>query len=295
MRNLPPLSYLQAFEAAARHLSFTEAAKELNCTQAAISQRVRGLEQYLSRQLFSRKANGLELSEAGEAYLPGVTEALDIAASATEGLNGAKIRKTVTISAPLSFVTLWLTPRLPAFYRETNEIELRVNSSIWTDPNVELADVRVEVRDGAEADAQLPRLAAEKIMLVCAPSQLEKFSNFTLQGAIDNSRRLYIQGNHHLWERWTKAKDVQLDRKTPPIKFDNSLSALEAVAQGLGVAVCLSNYAIPYQQSGRLVSPDDTEVSTNLSHVLMRPAVRPPWHPSHRLYQWLRQEFEKGG
>ena len=69
MRQLPPLNSLQAFEAAARHLNFTEAAKELNCTQAAISQRVKSLEGYLARQLFIRKPNGLQLSEAGESSL----------------------------------------------------------------------------------------------------------------------------------------------------------------------------------------------------------------------------------
>lgn len=78
MRELPHLVCLQAFEAAARHLSFTRAAAELNCTQAAISQRVRALEQYFGRPLFHRHANGLDLSSAGKAYLPSVTQALDM-------------------------------------------------------------------------------------------------------------------------------------------------------------------------------------------------------------------------
>lgn len=82
MRELPHLVYLQAFEAAARHLIFTRATAELNCTQAAIGQRVRGLKQYSGRPLFQRLPSGIELSSAGKAYLPGITQALDMAASA---------------------------------------------------------------------------------------------------------------------------------------------------------------------------------------------------------------------
>lgn len=138
-RNLPPLSYLQAFEAAALCRSFTVAANELGCTQAAISQRVRGLEAYLARKLFDRRSNGLVLTEAGEAYLPGIAEALNIAAAATEGLKGRNVRRTVTISAPSSFLNLWLIPRLDRFLADNEEIELRLNSAIWTDPNAEIA------------------------------------------------------------------------------------------------------------------------------------------------------------
>ena len=138
MRQLPPLSGLQAFEAAARHLSFTDAARELNCTQAAISQRVRALEAYLSRRLFVRKSNGLLLSEAGEAYLPGVAEAFNAAAAATEGLRRRRAPRAVTISAPVSFLTLWLSPRLAMLPSQLADVELRLNSSIWTDPNAEL-------------------------------------------------------------------------------------------------------------------------------------------------------------
>jgi len=89
MRNLPHLIYLEAFEAAARHLSFTRAAEELNCTQGAISQRVRALEQFFTRLLFHRRSNGLELTEVGTAYLPGIAETLDRAEAATEGLLGS--------------------------------------------------------------------------------------------------------------------------------------------------------------------------------------------------------------
>lgn len=291
VRTLPPLSYLQAFEASARHRSFTEAAKELGCTQAAISQRVRGLETYLSRKLFIRRSNGLELTELSYAYLPGIAEALDIAAAATESLHGRGIRRKVTISAPFSFNTLWLMPRLQGFLEENETIELRVNSAIWTDPNIELADIAVEVRDAEETDAKMPRMADEGLMLVCAPDMAKTFEGVPLQSTLDGMRRLHVQGKYPLWERWAACKGISLDEKTSPVQFDTSFAALEAASTGLGVTVSYSSYCAPYIEGERLVPVGGNGEPTRLGHTLIRAPSRPPWHPAHRLYSWLAGIF----
>ncbi|PZV34665.1 LysR family transcriptional regulator [Mesorhizobium kowhaii] len=165
MRNLPHLIYLEAFEAAARHLSFTRAAEELNCTQAAISQRVRALEQFFARPLFHRRSNGLELTEVGTAYLPGIAEALDRAEAATEGLLGAQAQTSVTVSAPLSFVTLWLAQHLVRFSAAHPQIEVRLNSTIWTDPNVELADLSILALDPLQPVSGAMQLGRERLIL----------------------------------------------------------------------------------------------------------------------------------
>lgn len=293
MRNLPPLSYLQAFEAAARHLSFTEAAKELNCTQAAVSQRVRGLETYLSRRLFLRKSNGLQLSDVGEAYLPGVAEALDVATAATEGLRGKNVPRTVTISAPISFLTIWVAPRLTRFFEQNPTIEVRLNSAIWTDPNVDLADVTIEVRDVAEVDPTSPRLACEQLMLVCAPALAEQFSKASLQTTLQGLRKIFIQGRHNSWQRWAQEKEVALDGDIPGLKLDNAVLALEAAAQGIGVTVAYSTYCAPYLAAGRLIAPAGTAHPTGLCHALATPNLRPLWHPAHKVFEWLTNEFHR--
>ncbi|MCX8995926.1 LysR family transcriptional regulator [Rhizobiaceae bacterium BDR2-2] len=287
------MSYLQAFEAAARHRSFTEAAKELGCTQAAVSQRVRGLETYLARKLFSRKPNGLELTEVGEAYLPGITESLNIAAAATEGLQGRNLRRSVTVSGPFSFLTLWLLPRVNGFLLPNPDVELRINSAIWTDPNIELADIAIEVRDAGETDSTMPRMKPEHLVLVCSPDLAVPFRELPLQAALANTRRLYVQGRHPLWERWSKPRGLSLEGGMSPIKLDTSASALEAAAQGLGVAVCYSSYCAPYLDAGKLVAPAGAGEPTTLSHTLIRPPSRPSWHPAHRLHEWLAGEFER--
>lgn len=291
MRNLPPLSGLQAFEAAARHLSFTEAAKELNCTQAAISQRVRSLEAYLSRQLFVRKSNGLQLSEVGEAYLPGVAEALNVAAAATEGLRGKNVPRTVTVSAPVSFLTLWLAPRLDGFLSRYPNIEVRLNSSIWTDPNAELADIVIEVRDSAEIDPAMPRLPCERLALVYAPDAARRLSTEPLQSVLKASRKIVIQGRHNAWQRWAKELGVDLGGDLPALKVDNAVTALEAAAQGLGVTVAYSTYCSAYLAAGRLVASRATSPQTSLCHALTSSPNQPTWHPAHKIFDWLKEEF----
>lgn len=295
MRQLPPLSGLQAFEAAARRLSFTEAAKELNCTQAAISQRVRALENYLSRQLFVRRSNGLHLSEAGEAYLPGVTQALNAAAAATEGLRGRKVLRTVTLSAPVSFLTLWLTPRLDGLLAKYPNIELRLNSAIWTDPHADLADIVVQVRDEAELDRGAPRLPPERLLLVAPPALAEKLAAAPVAESLKNCRRIVIQGRHDLWRRWASGMKLDVAPDLPDVKLDNAWSALEAAAQGLGVTVAYSTYCAPYLASGRLVETQGASVQTELRHALIGAPNQPAWHPAHKVFDLLAEEFRRAG
>jgi LysR family transcriptional regulator, glycine cleavage system transcriptional activator len=295
IRNLPPLVYLQAFEAAARHRSFTEAAGELGCTQAAISQRVRGLESHLGRKLFERRSNGLDLTEAGEAYLPGIAEALNIAAAATEGLKGRGMRRTVTISAPSSFLNLWLIPRLDRFLAENDEVELRLNSAIWTDPNAELADIVVEVRDGGEVHANLPRIADERLVLVCAPELSACFRQADPARALAGLRRLQVQGRYDLWDRWAGARQIHIDPDAPSLKLDTAVSALEAACMNLGAAIVYSTYCDGFRKDGRLVAPLGEGAATSLRHCIVKaPAGKPRWHPAHRVHDWLAAAFAAG-
>src|ERR1700756_2109525 len=114
-RTLPPLNGLRAFEAAARHMSFTDAADELSVTQAAISHQVRGLEQRLGLKLFVRRNRSLLLSEAGQAYLPAVRAAFDQLNEATEKLLQKDRGGHLTVTTTASFATKWLGPRLGGF------------------------------------------------------------------------------------------------------------------------------------------------------------------------------------
>ena len=129
-QSLPPLNWLRAFESAARHLNFTHAAEELSLTQAAVSQQVKGLEMKLGAALFKRLPRGLELSEAGQAYLPAVHEAIERLAAATDEIFGQGHRKVLTVRVNLVFFIHWLAIRLPDFRRLHPDINLHVTLSL---------------------------------------------------------------------------------------------------------------------------------------------------------------------
>jgi LysR family glycine cleavage system transcriptional activator len=255
MRNLPHLSYLEAFEAAARHLSFTRAADELKCTQAAISQRVRALEQFFARPLFHRRRNGLELTEVGTAYLPGISEALDRAEAATQGLMGARAQTSLTVSAPLSFVTLWLARHLGSFSAAHPQIEIRLNSTIWTDPNVELADLSILVLDPPQRMPGAVRLWQERLTLLSDPETAAKAGSKPDAGWFNAARLIHVQGRVQLLDQWARSKKIAIAPKLAPIKADNAAAALELAACSGGIAATLSTYAAAYLESGRLVAP----------------------------------------
>jgi LysR family transcriptional regulator, glycine cleavage system transcriptional activator len=255
MRNLPHLDYLQAFEAAARHMSFTRAAEELNCTQAAISQRVRALEHFFARPLFHRRSNGLELTEVGAAYLPGVTEALDRAEMATQGLLGARAHTSITVSAPLSFVTLWLARNLQGFTALHPQLEVRLNSTIWTDPNVELADLSILALSIANPPAGAVRLGSERLMLLCDPQTAMGAGEKPLAEWANAARLIYVQGRMQLLDLWAQKEKLALTPLNAPIKVDNAATALEICTSGGGIMAAMSSYTSAYLASGRLVAP----------------------------------------
>ncbi|RJE84107.1 LysR family transcriptional regulator [Paracoccus onubensis] len=252
MRELPHLVYLQAFEAAARHLSFTRAAEELNCTQAAISQRVRALEQYFGRPLFRRQPSGLELSSVGKAYLPGITQALDMAEAATCGLTGRRERQGITISGPISFLNLWLAPRLPEFLAGNPGIAVQLNSSIWTDPNIDLADVSFafEKRDLIPSEAIV--LSHERLVLVGAGQHAERLGT---KASLEDIPQIEIQGKYSLWDMWSDGMGVPRRSGLPVLRVDTAISALDLAAVGAGLTVLYATYAEGYLSSGRIIAP----------------------------------------
>ncbi|WJS85904.1 LysR family transcriptional regulator [Paracoccus sp. TOH] len=294
MRALPHLTYLQAFDAAARHLSFSKAAEELNCTQSAISQRIRALEQYLGRPLFHRLRNGLELSEVGQAYRPGVAEALDVLEAATQGLVGARARRTVTVSAPISFASIWLSAEMHRFHALHPDIEVRVNSTIWTDPNVELADLSIAVVDEVQLRPELTPLRRERMVLVAPAGEPGPAQGQPLAEWINARRMIYVQGKHQLWERWADASGTVLAPRVAPVKVDNAATALEMVAGSGGISIVFGTHCDPYLAAGRLSAPAGAGLPTSLVHTVA--LTRPSPSPSVRKFHaWLVAAFGAAG
>src|SRR5260370_11309589 len=205
-RSLPPLNGLRAFEAAARHMSFTDAADELSVTQAAISHQVRGLEQGSGLKLLVRRNRSLLLSEAGQAYLAAVRGAFDQLNEATEKLLQKDRGGHLTVTTTASFAMRWVVPRHGGFQRANPEIDVRISTNPGlVDFSREDIDIGIRYGRGNWRGLTAERLVTEDVMPVCAPSLL-KGSN-ALQKPADLKRftLLHIGTFPDDWQGWPTA------------------------------------------------------------------------------------------
>ncbi len=271
-----PLNALRAFEAAARHLSFTRAGLELRVTQAAVSHQVKGLEDILGLPLFRRLPRGLALTEEGEALLPVLTDAFRRIAGALGRFEGERLRETLTLAAVGTFVTGWLLPRLPNFRAAHPYVDLRLMTN---NNRVDLAgeglDYAIRFGDGAWHGTEATRLFDAPFSPLCAPF----LANRLLCPADLGGETLLRSYRLDEWERWF----AQADLPCPPVRgfiFDSSLTMAEAAVQGTGVALLPVRLFKHDVGQGRLVRPFAAEVTlgaywlTRLNSRTETPAMR---------------------
>lgn len=271
-KRLPPLNWLRAFEASARHLSFTYAAIELNLTQAAISQQVKGLESQLGAALFKRLPRGLELSEAGLAYLPVVHEAVERLAAATDEIFGHGHRRALTVRVSLVFFTHWLAMRLPDFRERHPEIKLRITSNIWGgDTSVTDVEADMEIRHGHGkwTGLKAERLTWDMLLPVCAPSLPSERAPLASPKDLGRHELLHVLGYEEGWGYWLKkAGGAQVDA-SKGMQFDTLISALRMAELGQGVALARSSLVQSMLDSGQLIAPFKTRVTTSEAFYLV--------------------------
>lgn len=258
-RRLPPLTALRAFEAAARHMSVTQAAHELSVTPAAVSQQIRQLEENLGRQLFRKQGRSLILTEDGRQLLPGLNAAFDQLAAAVDSLGPRNERPVVRVSVPPSLADRWLMPRLSGFLEAHPGIDVHLTASMGlTDFSRDAVDVAVRFGTGAYPGLVVERLKDELVFPVCAPSLLEKGP--ALKRPEDLRNHVLIHDDNPAerkecpdWEMWLAAagiKDVPTDAG---LRFNLSSHVLDAAVRGMGVALARAFLADTDLREGRLV------------------------------------------
>jgi LysR family glycine cleavage system transcriptional activator len=271
-RSLPPLNGLRAFEAAARHMSFTDAAEELSVTQAAISHQVRGLEQRLGLKLFVRRNRSLLLSEAGQAYLPSVRAAFDQLNEATEKLLQKDKGGNLTVTTTSSFAVKWLVPRLGGFQRSHPEIDVRVSTGTsLVDFSREDVDIGIRYGRGQWPNLLAERLVSEDVMPVCAPSLLKGPNGLKKPADLRRFNLLHIGSFPDDWQVWLTAAGVKGVDSSRGVSFDFALAAYQAAMDGLGVALGRNPLVEPDLKAGRLVVPFEFKRSSDFAYYLVYP------------------------
>ncbi len=293
-RRLPSLNALRAFEAAARHLSFTKAAEELHVTQAAISHQIKGLETQLGVQLFRRLNRRLLLSDAGQGYLPALTEAFDRVAEATARLSAAGGAGSLRVSALPSMAAKWLLPRLSRFRARHPDIDVLVSAShALADFQRDDVDLAIRYGQGRYPGLHAVPLMDDEVFVVCCPKLLEMDPPLHDPHDLRHHTLLHdstTEGERQHWRIWLeKAGVTGADPNRGP-GFSDSYLVLEAAAAGEGVALSRRSLAAADLASGRLVIPFGPIEPANFSYYIVCPKADAKLPKICKFIEWLLEE-----
>jgi LysR family glycine cleavage system transcriptional activator len=310
---LPPLNALRAFEAAARHLSFKNAAQELSVTPTAVSHQIKQLEDFLAVPLFNRLTRALELTSQGEAMLPKVREGLNCFATAVESVQQQAPTGRLVVVLPPSFATRWLVPRLRRFTLAQPAINLHLIRSSKTIDGEQTAgfaafDDEVDLRDedtlvvirfghGHYPGFQVERMFGSDYIAVCSPKLLQAApplctpEDMRQQVLLHDETITGVRGGS-AWDEWFRLAGVAgVDSHAGP-HFSDSGMAYVAALDGLGVALASKPLVTNAIAQGRLVAPFDIAVSQSYAYYLLVPEVWATRPAVQALRLWLLDEAQ---
>jgi LysR family glycine cleavage system transcriptional activator len=254
-RSLPSLNALKAFEAAARHESFTKAADELCVTQGAVSHQVKALETELGVRLFRRAHKRLAITDAGRIYLDVVRDSFDRLAAGTERLLQRQSSGALTVTTSPNFASKWLVHRLGRFAEAYPTIDLRVSASLHhIDFASEEFDLAIRHGDGRWPGLNVTRLCQEELTPVCSPGLLR--GRRALRSPADLGRLTLLHLDTRTdWAKWLDAAGAsEADWERGPV-FNQASMVIDAAVDGQGVALARTALAATDLIAGRLVRP----------------------------------------
>ena len=272
---LPPLDFIQGFEAAARNLSFTKAAEELFITQSAVSRQIKALEDDLGLALFERRPRALALTDEGEAFYRTVADTLDRFQDATERLRASGRTRPLAVTTSIGFASLWLIPRLQRFTRAHPTIDVRLAA---TNDNLNLErsliDVAIRLCRPENAPPNAIRLFGSDVTSVCSPALLnDPLKPLKTPGDLAAHVLLHFdfyQGQSFLdWNAWLTALGVG-DITPSAMRFSQYDQMIQAAISGQGVALGIMPLIDEHLQSGRLVAPFDRSESNLRAYFLIK-------------------------
>jgi LysR family glycine cleavage system transcriptional activator len=254
-QRLPPLNALRAFEAAARHESFTRAAAELFVTQGAVSHQVKALETQLGVRLFNREPQGLALTEAGKDYLVAVRDGFDRIALGTERLLQRQNAGVLTVSTSPDFAAKWLVHRLGSFVEAHPEIDLRVSATLHhVDFSREEVDVAVRHGDGDWPGLDTVRLSSEQLFPVCSPKLLSGRKRLSKPSDVLKYPLIHMDTRTD-WTRWLQAAGLDDAKVIHGPVLNRASMVIDAAINGQGIALARTTLSAHDILNGRLVRP----------------------------------------
>lgn len=271
LRRLPPLNALKAFEAAARHESFTRAAEELFVTQGAVSHQVKALEAELGVKFFNRERQRLIITDAGREYLTILRDAFDRMAVGTERLLQRQSAGVITISTSPDFAAKWLVNRLGRFAEEHPSIDLHVSATLHhVDFAREDVDLAVRHGDGNWPGLDVTRLSSEHLFAVCSPKLLGGRKSLSKPSDVLKFPLIHVDDRRD-WTKWLEAAGVEgADLAHGPV-LNRASMVIDAAIDGQGIALARTTLAATDLLNGRLVRPLAEELRLSKTYWIICP------------------------
>jgi LysR family transcriptional regulator, glycine cleavage system transcriptional activator len=289
---LPPPNSLLTFEAAARHQSFTRAARELNVTQTAVSRQIKTLEDHLGLAVFRRVRRSVQLTSEGKRLHEAVMAGLNHIAEIVIELQKVRPRPHLTVATTLAFSSFWLIRRIPDFRARFPEIELRIMTS---DANLDLlaedVDVAVRYGSGKWPGLSATRLFTAEVFPVCSPSLLETVPIHTPADLL-KAPLLELEASDTSWIDWANwLQEVGLGAKRLRrlLTFNNLPLLIQAAIDGQGIALGWTPYVTELLALGKLVRPIETVVRPANAYYLVTPLGS--GNPNSATFSdWIREQ-----
>jgi len=307
-RSLPSLDALKVFESAARHLSFSKAAYEMNVTPAAISHRIRALEEHLGVVLFHRLNKGVALTDAGVSALPDLQLGFCRLDKAVERLRGGVETRLLTVQSAPSFASKWLVPRLPGFTAAFPDIDVRLAASLKrvADPLDDHGlgdvfrkgevDVAIQFGRGDYENCRSDRLFGVAAVPLCCPDLLQ--GSHALRTPADLREHTLLHDDtphedHPQWKTWLDQAGVSSVDAERGQRFNSVLMALDGAERGQGVALTLEALAADAIAEGRLVTPFDIRLPVRSAYYLISLQKTAEVQRISSFREWILGEAER--
>jgi LysR family transcriptional regulator, glycine cleavage system transcriptional activator len=262
-RPLPPLNALRAFEATARHLSFSKAADELHVTPAALSHQIRGLEDLLGLKLFVRRPRSIELTEAARLIQPGIRTGFESLRVAIDQLDQGRKDRVLVVSSTPGLTAKWLVPRLYRFLAKHPDIDTRITASVgYANFATDGVDIGIRLSSGVHPDLYVEKLSDEWLLPLCSPRLLD--ADPPLLSPADLPRFNLIQidlpGVVPTWSDWMELAGIEGIDTRRGLRLNVADHALDAASEGAGVVLGYKVVASHDLGLGRLVAPFGPEI-----------------------------------
>ena len=296
------LAPLRGFEAAARLLSFTLAAQELNLTQSSISRQVAALERQVGRPLFVRRTRALELTPAGTRLLRSVQQAVHLVDRTVNEVRGEGHASRITVATYASFASLWLVPRLATFQRAHPNIEIRIDAGDrFVDLETDEVDLAIRWTKAANVPGGALALLEEVVTPALSPLLLER-SGARLK-AVEDLYRFPLLGLDDTlppsasssWARWFDYANAKGTPPPPRLLFTFIDQSMQAAVRGQGVVLGRAPFLADLVASGDLLTPfPKLQMPTGYSHWMIESQAARDNPHAVAFRDWVRAEFERG-